>query len=668
MTESFGRVPAVPDRFRTICAHATWLLALCFALCGPAAANPPGTVPAPSSNEAANSHLSPHFAIPLALEPAGAPDVAGFPVLPDQVDGPVVLDQLDGQQLPQVLSPEDEKLYREIFALQDSGKWKAADERIARLDDKILMGHVLYQRYMHPTAYRSKYLELKRWMDAYADHPDARRVYRLAVKRRPANYKSPKKPVKVRMSLNGESVIPPYKSTKKLSKGQRRRARAIKRQVRRNVLRTRLTVTEELLASSEARRLLDSVEIDEGLGQVAAAWFYYGKPQKAYQLAAKAADRSGRQVPLALWIAGLSSWRLGSLEASARYFETLAQSERASSWIKSGGAYWAARANLRLKRPGQVSQWLAIAADYPRTFYGILGQRALGMEIAGPQERRGLGGNERDLLLANPATRRALALIQAGQRERAESEMRRLDGDGDLTMRAALLAMNDAAGFPAHALRLARSLVGDPGRWGGVHLDSALYPIPPWEPAEGFKVDRALIYAFMRQESAFKPKAKSRDGARGLMQLLPSTANYVVRKRRFRGKSREQLFVPEVNLEVGQRYILYLLRHGEVNGDLFRLTAAYNAGPGNVARWRRKMGTLEDSLMFLESLPARETRLFIERVLANLWIYRSRLGQPLPSLDKVAAGDWPAYTSLDRPVQSAAGASTSEGSEAHAAD
>lgn len=597
-----------------------------------------------------------------------APDMASFPVLPERVDGPVVLDQIDGPLLPLVLRPRDAELYREIFALQESGKWKAADTRIAELEDRVLMGHVLYQRYMHPTAYRSKYKELKDWMAAYADHPDARRVYNLALKRRPANYKKPTPAVDVRMSLNGESVIPPYKSTKKLSKGQRRRARAILREVRRNVLRTRLTVSEQLLASSEARRLLDSVEIDDGLGEVAAAWFYYGKPEKAYRLSSQAADRSGRQVPLALWIAGLSGWRLGHLGASAGYFQELAQSERASPWIRSGGAYWAARGNLRLKRPGQVSRWLAIAADYPRTFYGILAQRALGMEIAGPQQRRSLGSAETELILANPATRRALALLQAGQRDRAESELKRLDGDGDLALRAALLALNDAAGFPAHALRLARSLVRDAGRWGGQHFDSALYPIPPWEPAEGFKVDRALIYALMRQESAFKPNAKSRDGARGLMQLLPSTANYVVRKRRFRGKSREMLFIPEINMDVGQRYILYLLRHGEVNGDLFRLAAAYNAGPGNVARWRRKMGNVSDSLMFLESLPSRETRLFIERVLANLWIYRSRLGQPLPSLDNVAAGDWPAYTSLDRPVQSAAGAPPSEGSESHAAD
>jgi hypothetical protein len=58
-----------------------------------------------------------------------------------------------------------------------------------------------------------------------------------------------------------------------------------------------------------------------------------------------------------------------------------------------------------------------------------------------------------------------------------------------------------------------------------------------------------------------------------------------------------------------------------------------------------------DPLMFIESLPSRETRLFVERVLANLWIYRARLGQPAPSLDGIASGDWPLYVALDNKTQ-----------------
>ena len=84
-----------------------------------------------------------------------------------------------------------------------------------------------------------------------------------------------------------------------------------------------------------------------------------------------------------------------------------------------------------------------------------------------------------------------------------------------------------------------------------------------------------------------------------------------------------------------------------VGSDLFRLTTAYNGGPGNLMKWQRRMDFDNDPLLFIESLPARETRLFIERVLTNFWIYRARLGQPAPSLDATAAGDWPGYAALD---------------------
>ena len=63
---------------------------------------------------------------------------------------------------------------------------------------------------------------------------------------------------------------------------------------------------------------------------------------------------------------------------------------------------------------------------------------------------------------------------------------------------------------------------------------------------------------------------------------------------------------------------------------------------------KRFVQQADDPLLFIESLPSRETRDFVEKVVANLWIYRARLGQPLPTLDAVAAGDWPAYTPLDQ--------------------
>ena len=552
--------------------------------------------------------------------------------------------------LPQVLSTGDAKLYREIFARQKRGKWAAADQRIRQLTDRRLMGHVLAQRYLHPTAYRSKYKELRDWMAKYADHPEAKRIYALALKRRPKNYRRPNRP---RLRSRGSIVraaaeATPYRSTKRLSRANRRAAARIKRRVARNVLRTRLTVSEKLLAAPRSKRLLDQVEIDEGSARIAAAWFYFGNDDRAFKLADAAANRSGRYIPLAHWTAGLAAWRLDRLEDAVGHFEQLARAERASAWNTSAGAYWAARTHLKLRNPAEMSRWLALAAKHPRTFYGLLAQRALGLRPRFEFHNHELKPGMIARLEADPVGRRAFGLLQIGERLLAERELRQLVGRTDAELARALLGVAERARMAGLAFRLGTRLSGaehfasDDGA-----LDAALYPIPPWRPKNGFVVDRALIYAMIRQESGFNPKAKSRAGARGLMQIMPSTASFITRDRRFRRSKRRQLFVPETNLDLGQRYIAYLLDHDLVRSNLFRLVTAYNGGPGNLNKWQRRMDYDDDPLLFIESLPARETRIYIERVLTNLWIYRLRLGQDVPSLDGIAAGDWPLYVPLD---------------------
>ena len=172
--------------------------------------------------------------------------------------------------------------------------------------------------------------------------------------------------------------------------------------------------------------------------------------------------------------------------------------------------------------------------------------------------------------------------------------------------------------------------------------------MPRWVPGDGFKIDRALVYAVMRQESAFNTRAKSHAGARGLMQLMPSTAGYMAQKR-FRGWRRNKLYDPSLNLRLGQKYLRYLLQHETVKGNVLFMAAAYNGGPGNLAKWQRKIfKRTQDTLMFIESIPSRETRDFVERVLSNFWIYRDRFGQNSPTLDAIAQGQIPVYTSIDK--------------------
>ncbi len=565
-------------------------------------------------------------------------------------------ERVQPQTPPKVLSDDDARLYKDIFALQKAGKWRKADKKIAQLSDQRLLGHVLAQRYLHPTAYRSKYKELSSWLKSYADHPQAKRIYKLALKRRPKNYRMPTRPTIRRAEPQSAVAVKasakPKKRfyrlpSKRLNRANRRAANSLKRQVRRNVLRTRLTVTQKLLAGKKAKRLLHRAELDDGYARIAAAWFYYGDDQRAYNLASSAAARSRLHVPIADWIAGLAAWRLGDLQKAGEHFEQLATAERASGWNTAAGAYWAARVSLKQRKPAEMSRWLDIAADYPRTFYGLLARGALGRDLEFTSHIETIDTAQLARLQSIPEGGRALALSQVGRWNEAQRELQRLVEANDPNLTEALLTLSELVGMPNLAYKLGSRLARyQTSEAGSDAIDAALYPIPPWSPEGGFKLDRALIYAVMRQESSFNPRAKSPDGARGLLQLMPATAGYIS-KQSFRGKRKRKLYNPTFNMKLGQNYIAYLLKHDFVQGDLFRLTTAYNGGPGNLNKWQRRMDFNNDPLLFIESLPSRETRLFVERVLANLWIYRTRLGQRSPSLEAIAAGDWPQYESLD---------------------
>ena len=89
------------------------------------------------------------------------------------------------KSLPVPLSKSDAALYQQIFAVQKAGNWRNANRLIKKLTNKILLGHLQAQRYLHPTHYRSRYKELAVWLKHYADHPDAKRIYKLAVRRKP---------------------------------------------------------------------------------------------------------------------------------------------------------------------------------------------------------------------------------------------------------------------------------------------------------------------------------------------------------------------------------------------------------------------------------------------------------------------------------------------------
>lgn len=344
--------------------------------------------------------------------------------------------------------------------------------------------------------------------------------------------------------------------------------------------------------------------------------------------------RSGRASADAAWAAGLASWRAGDYADAAGSFETAATNGR-SPWFIAGGAFWAARAHLFARQPDEVTRWLKVAADAPQTFYGILARRILGLSMPFHWDLNEADKTAVAAVGDSTEGQNALALIAAGDYERAERLLRSLAGGGRGDLAHGVMIVAENAGMADLAFRLSRVLASS-----GIDYPRASYPIPRWRPEGGFSTDRALVYALMRQESNFNPGAVSRAGARGVMQLMPATARFIARATGYPGGA-AQFRRPEVSIALGERYLELLLADDTVGPDLFMLTAAWNGGPANVDRWRRNPEVADDPLLFIETIPFGETRGFIEHVLANLWIYRHRLGIDSPSLDALAAGQWP---------------------------
>ncbi len=540
----------------------------------------------------------------------------------------------------QALSHKDQQLYREIFAAQDMGDVKTADDKIKQLENGRLLGHVLYQRYMHPKAYTSSFEELQQWLALFNAHPNAHKIYALAEKRKPQESNvAIVAPVErrgiARVHEPTMRKAKPYISSKFRTDEEVAEIDAMKRQIVSLVKKGQLQEVSQMLSGEKGTQLLDPVERDILKAEIAAAYMYKGDANNALKLASAVVARSGINAPKAAWVAGLISWQQKKYSNAAKHFETAARSPYASGWLSAAGSYWAARAHMRVGNVKAVSSWLKRGAHYPRTFYGLISTRALGRDFDFNWKVPTFTREMHDLLFSIPSGARAIGLAQAGQYNLSQAELLRIKPESD-EQRDAMLAFAGYANLPGLAMRIASA--SKSSNEGG-YYDAALYPVGPWKPKAGFQVSEALVHAIIRQESRFNSDAESPSGAMGLMQLMPATAEYVA------GGEEVALDDPEENLELGQRYLKYLLSLSRVDGDLLSLLIAYNAGPGNLGKWKSRWPDVTDPLLFIELLPSSETRAYVERVLSNYWIYRMREGLDTPSLDAIAAGEPAKYAS-----------------------
>lgn len=137
--------------------------------------------------------------------------------------------------------------------------------------------------------------------------------------------------------------------------------------------------------------------------------------------------------------------------------------------------------------------------------------------------------------------------------------------------------------------------------------------------------NRALVYAIILQESRFNAKAKSSQGARGLMQLMPATARHIDKSY----KGEEQLFNEAYNVRLGSSYLKMLSEQPDINNEPFLVLAAYNNGPYALSKWLAKapMDVKSDPFLLMETYPVAQTRNYIEKVMANMWAYERMLGK-----------------------------------------
>ncbi len=544
-------------------------------------------------------------------------------------------------QLPLELSDKDVTTYRHIFVLQEDGKWGEADKAIKKLENRVLMGHILFQRYMHPTKYRSNYNELASWMKKYADQPNAWQVYNLA-KKRQGKASAPRRPVETRYPGVTGQAAPNPPPTPNRSKSEILEIASFTADIRKNLKRGQLTRAEKYYWAMAHRNILTPHESADALYQIARYYFYEGNDVKAQGYSELGADYSGNTVPSLYWIAAMTNWRHGNIATAREHFLSLTHSERANDWLTAGAHFWAARAALRQKHPDEATEYLLKAAKYTETFYGMIAARQLGIKVEIDWSLPPLTEGHVTRLLTYPSIHRAIALTQINQNNLADEEIRLLWGRKGVSVQDDITVLAAKLNLPAIQLRLSRaSGTGHP-------TPTALrYPLPDWAPAGGFTVDRAFIFASIHQESGFQLRAKSGPGARGVMQITPATARHISKDKPLLSQNRDKLYEPKYNIALGQHYIDYLQESDFVGGNLFMLLSAYNAGPGNLIKWKRDIDYNDDPLLFIETIPFRETRHHIEIVMSNLWLYRMRLGQPTPSLDVLAEGGWPTLARLD---------------------
>lgn len=347
---------------------------------------------------------------------------------------------------------------------------------------------------------------------------------------------------------------------------------------------------------------------------------------RAWRLAASHGQTEGEDFAEATWLAGWLALRhAGRPDEAFRRF--IAMYEAVSAPTERGqAAYWAGRSAAALGDQALARYWYQAAARHRIAYYGQLAAIELGEQLpATPVPPPGAG--QRAAFEAREVVRVARMLIEIGADEQLRPFATHLIGGAadptEVGMAADLIAQSGRADLVTQASRAAA--------YRGQVNEAAAFPIPDLDSLldgpEG-PPEAALLLGVARQESTFNTWGTSHAGARGLLQLMPNTANLMARALRVPYNRARLTADPDYNILLGRHYLRTLLER--YDGETVLAMSAYNAGPSRVEAWLAlngdpRRGELHDLVDWVELIPFDETRNYVQRVLEARNMYRQRL-------------------------------------------
>lgn len=350
----------------------------------------------------------------------------------------------------------------------------------------------------------------------------------------------------------------------------------------------------------------------------------YDKASLAYKVVAGQAGGDHLTQADAQFHAGWIALRfLNDAPTAAKHFAALERVAQ-SPIVRSRGAYWSGRAAEVLKN-GAAKAHFSNAAQHTTTYYGQLAASRLGIEaitIPYPSPNQA----ERDRFEKRPLAVAIKHLVQAGHTHRAspliEHLGRELTAPGELAL---LTALAERAGLDRNGLR-----VGKAAAHRDIDVGALTHPLGAIPKSANISnAGKALAYAIARQESEFNIGAVSPVGARGLLQLMPKTAQAVAKRVGVPYSANRLVTDGGYNATLGAQYLSEQI--SRFDNSYILTFIAYNAGPSRAEDWVKRYGhpngkSIDDVVDWVERIPFSETRSYVQRVMENYQVYQTRIG------------------------------------------